>query len=118
MTEKTLITIYEEDVAPRFDLVSEIFVTTLNDEREIVESKTIVLTSASAEALCHIILSQGITHVICGGIEEEFYQYLNWKKVKVIDSVIGPYKEVLELFLQNRLEHGANLMTAHTVVTE
>ena len=111
MIDKILITIYEEDVAPRFDLTSEVFIASLIDEREIIESKTIVLTSASAEELCHMILSQDITHLICGGIEEEFYKYLNWKRVKVIDSVIGPYKEVLELFLNNSLDQGANLMS-------
>ena len=111
MIEKLLITIYEEDIAPRFDLTSEVFIASLIDEREIIESKTIVLTSASAEELCHMILSQDITHLICGGIEEEFYKYLNWKRVEVIDSVIGPYRKALELFLNKSLDQGANLMS-------
>ncbi|MFA4910512.1 MAG: dinitrogenase iron-molybdenum cofactor biosynthesis protein [Desulfobacteria bacterium] len=110
MMEKILITIYEEDVAPRFDLSSEVFIASLNDKREIIERKTIVLTSASPEELCHMILSQGITHLICGGIEDEFYQYLNWKKLEIIDSVIGHYQEVLDLFLKGSLEQGTNLM--------
>jgi len=112
MAEKILITIYEEDVAPRFDLASEVFISSLNDRGEIAESRTIVLASASPEELCHMILLQGITHVICGGIEDEFYQYLNWKKIKVIDSVIGPYEKILELFLKGCLEQGTNLMSA------
>ena len=112
--EKVLITIYEEDVAPRFDLSSEVFIASLNDKREIIERKTIVLTSASPEELCHMILSQGITHLICGGIEDEFYQYLNWKKVEIIDSVIGPYEKVLGLFLKGKLEQRTNLMFQET----
>ncbi len=112
MTEKVLITIYGKDVAPRFDYTSEIFIASLNDGREVVESKTIVMTSASAEELCHMILSQGVTDVICGGIEDEFYQYLKWKRVRVLDSVIGPYEDVLELFLANRLAQGSNLFGA------
>ncbi|MFH2012405.1 MAG: dinitrogenase iron-molybdenum cofactor biosynthesis protein [Pseudomonadota bacterium] len=114
MMEKILITIYEEDVAPRFDLSSVVFIASLNDKREIIERKTIVLTSTSPEELCHMILSQGVTHLICGGIEDEFYQYLNWKKVGIMDSVIGPYEKVLDLFLKGRLEQGTNLMFQET----
>jgi len=39
MMGKILITIYEEDVAPRFDLSSEVFIASLNDKGEIVEKK-------------------------------------------------------------------------------
>lgn len=55
-------------------------------------------------------LTEGITTVICGGIEEEYYQYLTWKRVKVIDSVIAPYELALEFAIRGRLEPGANLM--------
>jgi hypothetical protein len=44
--------------------------------------------------------------VICNGIEEEHYQYLTWKRVKVFDSVIGPWKAVLNRFYQKDLMPG------------
>jgi predicted Fe-Mo cluster-binding NifX family protein len=56
-----------------------------------------------------MILTEGITTVICGGIEEEYFQYLTWKKVKVIDSVIAPYEQALELARAGRLEPRAIL---------
>jgi hypothetical protein len=56
-----------------------------------------------------MILTEGITTVICGGIEEEYFQYLTWKKVKVIDSVIGTYDRALEFAKGDRLEPGAIL---------
>ena len=52
--------------------------------------------------------------VICGGIEKEFYQYLNWKKVQVVDSVIGPFEDALELARNGTLEQGAILLEKKT----
>lgn len=109
MEEKVLITIWRNDVAPRFDQTTEVLIVSVDHEGRADHRKTVVLPTVSAEDLCHMIISEGINWVICGGIEDEFYQYLAWKKVKVIDSVIGPYEEALELILAERLESGANL---------
>ena len=109
MNEKLLITIWRDQVAPRFDLTSEVLVITMDANGEVVHSKTVVLPTVSAEDLCHMILTEGITTVICGGIEEEYFQYLTWKRVKVIDSVIGPYDRALEFARGGRLETGTIL---------
>jgi len=109
MNEKLLITIWREQMAPRFDLTSEVLVVTVASTGEVLNSKTVVLPTVSAEDLCHMILTEGITTVICGGIEEEYFQYLTWKKVKVIDSVIGPYDRALEFARTGKLEPGAIL---------
>ena len=109
MSEKLLITIWRDQVAPRFDFTSEVLVATVDSTGEPLHSKTVVLPSVSAEDLCHMILTEGITTVICGGIEEEYFEYLSWKKVKVIDSVIGPYLQALELARVGKLEPGAIL---------
>ena len=109
MNEKLLITIWRDQVAPRFDLTSEVLVATVDSTGEVLHSKTVVLPNVSAEDLCHMILTEKITMVVCGGIEDEYFQYLAWKKVKVIDSVIAPYDRALELARVGRLEPGAIL---------
>ena len=109
MNEKLLITIWQDQVAPRFDLTSEVLVATVDSTGEVLNSKTVVLPTVSAEDLCHMVLTERITTVICGGIEEEYFQYLTWKKVKVIDSVIAPYERALECAREGRLEPGAIL---------
>ncbi|MEJ2236134.1 MAG: hypothetical protein P8X67_19690 [Syntrophobacterales bacterium] len=109
MSEKLLITIWRDQVAPRFDLTSEVLVATVDSTGEVLHSKTVVLPTVSAEDLCHMILTDEITTVICGGIEEEYFQYLTWKKVTVIDSVIAPYDRALELASAGKLEPGAIL---------
>ena len=107
---KILITILENDVAPRFDLTTEVLMATLGESGQVLDEKTIVLPRASSEDLCYMILAENVGVVVCGGIEDEFFQYLAWKKVKVIDSVIGPWARVLTELGENRLEAGAILV--------
>lgn len=104
-SQKILIPLYGNDVAPRFDLTTEVMITSRQDGREDREEKIVVLSQASAEQLCHLILTEGIDVVICNGIEEEYYQFLTWKKVQVLDSVIGPWQTVLERFFKDTLKH-------------
>ena len=105
-TKKILMPLYGNDVAPRFDLATEVMITNRDDYSDGREEKIVVLSQASAEQLCHLILAEGIDVVICSGIEEEYYQFLTWKKVQVLDSVIGPWQMALERFLKDRLKPG------------
>ena len=103
--QKLLITIYRDYVAPRFDMSSEVLVISYDNGVEL-DRKNLVLPAASADELSQLIISEGVSTVICGGIENEYYQYLNWKKVIVIDSVIGRYEDALSLALKNKLTEG------------
>jgi hypothetical protein len=67
----------------------------------------VLLPGPSADALCSLVLEEGITDVACGGIEDAHYQYLRWKKVRVLDRVIGSWEGVLRLFLRDELRPGA-----------
>lgn len=106
MAEKVLIPLYGDDIAPRFDLATEALIVSIGEKGEIAEERTIVLPHASSDELCNLILSEGVGTVICGGIEEEYFQYLTWKKVSVIDSVIGSYQRALEVFREDGLRPG------------
>jgi predicted Fe-Mo cluster-binding NifX family protein len=106
---KVLLTLYEHDISPRFDLTTEVLIIDLDREGAVITERTIVLPHASAEELCHLILMEGVAAVICGGIEEQFYQYLTWKKINVMDSVMGPWSKALSLFRQGELKSGAFL---------
>lgn len=95
MAMKILVTISENDVAPRFDVTTEVVISSEGDGGSPDQTRTIVLAHASAEDLCQLILNEGIQVVVCGGIEKEFFDYLTWKKVRVIDSVMGPWEPAL-----------------------
>ena len=103
---KVLITITENEVAPRFDLTSEVLIATIDDKGRVVNERTMVLPSASQEDLCHLIMAENVNAVICSGIEDEYYQYMKWKRIDVIDSVIGPYGEALGRYAAGTLRAG------------
>ena len=109
MSRKVLITLFENDVAPRFDLTTEVLISSVAEDGSIAQSKTIVLAHASAEDLCQLIQNEEVDTVICGGIEEEFLDYLTWKKVKVLDSVMGPWERALGRFREEDLQAGSIL---------
>ena len=110
MIEKVLIPLHEDDVASRFDLATDALVAAYAPSGETLEERTVVLPHASADELCKLVLAEHVTAVICGGIEEEYYQYLSWKKVRVIDSVIGPARTALARFREDRLAPAAILV--------
>lgn len=103
---KVLIALYGNDVAPRFDLATEVLIAVVASDGSLSDEKTVVLPHSSAEQLCHMSLTEEVQVVICGGIEDEYYQYLTWKKVQVLDSVIGPYEPVLARFRKGGLQSG------------
>lgn len=107
MGEKILVTIQGNDVSPRFDLTSEVLIVNMDKKKGEFEKKIVVLPQSSAEQLCNMIVKEGIETVICGGIEDEYYQYLKWKKVTVFDSIIGPYEHVLQRFMDGLIQPGA-----------
>ncbi|MBW1729206.1 MAG: dinitrogenase iron-molybdenum cofactor biosynthesis protein [Deltaproteobacteria bacterium] len=106
MPEKILIPLHGNDVAPRFDLATEVLITARDKNIANGEEKIVVLSRASAEKLCHLIVTEEVDVLICSGIEEEYYQYLTWKKVQVIDSVLGPWESVLKRFYEGMLQPG------------
>jgi len=97
MEKKLLIPLFEDQIAPRFDLATEVSIVTIGSDDHIIEKRTVVLPRASAEDLCHLILMEKIDTVICGGIEDEYYQFLKWKKVSVLDSVMGSCDEAIKM---------------------
>lgn len=116
MPQKILIPLHGNEVAPRFDLATEVVITRPDKNGE--EARIVVLSQASAEQLCHLILTEKIDVVICNGIEEEYYQYLTWKKVQVLDSVIGPWPAVIERFSMHRLKPGDIISKGHFLKNE
>lgn len=110
MATKVLICLYGSEVSPRFDLTREVLIAVIGEAGKMQGEKEIVLPHASVETLCNMILSEGIQVVICGGIEEEYYQYLKWKKIDVLDSVIGDCRQVLSRLAEGRLVAGDTLV--------
>lgn len=106
---KIMITTRGDFVSPRFDLSPEVLIATYYDQELLEEPRSIIVSDVSAEIICDLALKENVATVICGGIEEQHYQFLTWKKIKVIDGVIGPYADVLQAAMNNVLESGTIL---------
>lgn len=104
MAHKILIPIQDVDVAPRFDLATEVLIVQLDEQGTPIRERTMVMPHPSAEDLCTLILSEGVDTVICNGIEDEYYQYLGWKKITVFDSVMERYRDALQVLILNQFE--------------
>ena len=111
-----LITIQKNEVAPRFDHTSEILIAKTDGKKIAGEPRIILLTGSSGEDICSLAIKEDISLVVCGGIEDTHYQYLKWKKIKVIDRVIGPYDQALNSAAGNDLEPGMILPGASLYV--
>ncbi|CAG0908992.1 unnamed protein product, partial [Cyprideis torosa] len=90
-----------------FDLATEILIVRIEEGKVAEEPRTIIMDRPSDEGLCQKIVAENITDVVCGGIEELHYNFLIWKKVSVIDAVIGGWKVALEGALAGTLQQGA-----------
>ena len=109
---KLLITLRDSDIAPRFDLATEVLIVEFDGNKAAAKPRNILLPGPSADELCSLIIKEGVSLVICGGIEEAHYQYLVWKKIRVIDKVIGPAALALPLAQTGTLKSGAILRTS------
>jgi hypothetical protein len=109
-----LVPLLGEAVAPRFDLATEVLIARTRRGRLAGEPRVVLLPGPSADQLCSLILEEGVTDVVCGGIEDAHHQYLTWKKVRVMDRVIGSWEGVLVLFLAKELRPGAIVRETRT----
>lgn len=106
MGKKILITLYRNEVAPRFDLASEVLLVSLDAEGREAKRQELVLAHSSADDLCDLILDREVAVVITGGMEEEHYHYLRWKRLEVIDGIAGLAEDALSRYLAGGLESG------------
>lgn len=103
-----LITIAGDEIAPRFDMTAEAVIIPLDVDPEPAnptdERRHLVLAHVSSEELCDVVTRSGISTVVCGGIEEDYYHYLRWKRVTVISDVMGPLEQVIERLAAGTLQ--------------
>ena len=110
---KILLTVQGNSIAPRFDQATEIIVAESDGRQRLVsEPRTIILPHRSAEELSDLIVKEAVECVICGGIEEGFHKFFTWKKITVIDGIIGSYAEALQRCLAGELQPGVVLPSA------
>lgn len=106
---KVMIATAHDSVAARFDLTVEAVIADVADGGVSGSPRELLLSEPSGDELCALAVSETVDVVICGGIDEVHYDYLLWKKIRLIDGVIGPYREALQLLAHDRLKANAVL---------
>jgi len=106
MSKNILVTLYRNEVAPRFDLASEVLLVAVDADNRELRRQELVLAHSSADDLCDLILDREVAVVITGAVEEEHYHYLRWKRLEVIDGVAGLAEDALARHLRGELESG------------
>jgi len=101
-----MVLIQGDFVAPRFDLATEILIVRFENGVIIGEPKMIIIERSSDEVLCQMAVEENITNMICGGIEEVHFNFLVWKKVIVLDSIIGSWRTAVEKVVAGTLQQG------------
>ncbi|MDC0336281.1 NifB/NifX family molybdenum-iron cluster-binding protein [Pseudodesulfovibrio sp.] len=107
--EKILIPLLDNDLAPRFDLASDVLVVSVTRETSAmgkIEEKVVVLDAPSPEAMCRLAVAENVQTVICAGIEKEFLDFLEWKGIRVLDNICGPVDTILEAYLMGKIAPG------------
>lgn len=107
---RVIIPLHGMEVAPRFDLTSEVWIGVQGPDGRFLEERTVVMPQASAENLCQLILSEGADVVVCGGVEQEYYDYLVWKKITVYDDVMATLDAAKKALEEGNLRSGAVLL--------
>lgn len=111
--QKLMVVIQGDFVAPRFDLATESLIVRLENGQVVGEPKMIIRERPSDEALCQMAVEEHITNIICGGIEEVHFNFLVWKKVSVLDAVIGNWRTALEKGVAGTLLQGEILTSEY-----
>jgi len=104
--KKLMVLIQGDFIAPRFDLATEILIVRFENGIVIGEPKMIIIERSSDETLCQMVVEENITNMICGGIEEVHFNFLIWKKVTVMDAVIGSWRTAVEKAVAGSLQQG------------
>ena len=104
--QKLMVIIQGDFVAPRFDLATEVLIVRFENSKVVGEPKMIIRERPSDEELCQMAVEEQITNIICGGIEEVHFNFLVWKKVVVLDAVIGNWRTAVKKGVAGTLQQG------------
>jgi predicted Fe-Mo cluster-binding NifX family protein len=109
--QKLMVLIQGDFVAPRFDLATEVLIVLFEKGNVIGEPKMIIMERSSDEDICQMVVEENITNLICGGIEEVHFNFLVWKKVAVLDTIVGNWRAAVEKVIAGSLQQGEILIS-------
>jgi predicted Fe-Mo cluster-binding NifX family protein len=98
MSEKIIVTVWNEIVSPLFDSANEFICFSVDGSRT-----TIQLKSSSVLEKVDAIKNSGSNVLICGAISNFAFNLLTEHEIKVIANIKGSIKEVIDAYINGTL---------------
>ena len=95
-----------EEVAPCFEATAAITLFTIRRHKVVARTR-FSLQSREALDRVRLLRDQGVTTLICGGLQASFEDLLRACGIRVLSWVSGSVDELLDLFLEDRLVPGS-----------
>jgi predicted Fe-Mo cluster-binding NifX family protein len=96
------------EVAPCFEYSANISIFSIR-KNSVITQMDFTLQSKEALDRVRLLRDQGVTVLICGGIQDAFEGMLLAAGIQVISWVTGEARDLLDLFLQSKLVSGSTL---------
>ena len=106
---KVAITCWQGRISPVLDVASKALLVTLEGDRETMRQE-VLIEGTGAMHRAQNILRLGANTVICGAVSRSLELALGSVGVEVIANVCGQIEEVLNAFINERLDEDAYLM--------
>ncbi len=100
---KVAIPIFNNRVSPRFEYAPTLLLATVENNKAL-ENKELSIKDYDVFRRCALIRELGVDTLICGGITGFISRLLDGKNVRIVSPISGEVEEVLECFLQGKLD--------------
>ncbi|MBN1608239.1 MAG: hypothetical protein JW940_16525 [Polyangiaceae bacterium] len=105
MPTKIAIPRFGEDVAPCFEYSATISIFTAR-RRQVIDQADFRLKSRDPLDRVRLLRDQGVSTLICGGVQDRFEYLVGASGIRVISWVSGSVDELLRRFLDGQLTSG------------
>lgn len=103
---KVAIPHHDGDVTPCFEYTAGITIYSIRKNRVIARTDFTLQSNQEFDRI-RLLRDQGVTVLICSGIQDAHERLLLASGIRVISWISGKVREVLSLFLQNKLVPGS-----------
>jgi predicted Fe-Mo cluster-binding NifX family protein len=103
---KVAIPHHGEEVTPSFEYTAGITIYTVRKNKVIAQTDFALHSDQEFDRI-RLLRDQGVAVLICSGIQDAHERLLLASGIRVISWISGKVKEVLNLFLQNKLIPGS-----------
>jgi predicted Fe-Mo cluster-binding NifX family protein len=106
---KTAITVFNERVAPVFDVAGQVLVVDIEQDR-IVHEEIVDISAAQAGDKMARLKQLGVGQIICGAISRPMQAEVEAQGIRVAGFVAGNVRDILQAFIENRLDNATFAM--------